>query len=230
MKNRQNHIEGIDAAIFDLDGTLIDSMWMWYKIDVEFLGQFGQEVPDDLQDQLEGMSFTETAHYFKERFPFLPFSAEQLKTIWNQMAYDIYAHEVTLKPGVREYLSYLKENGIKTGVATSNSRELVTVALKNLEVDHYFDSIRTACEVKQGKPAPDIYLLVAQDLGVKPEHCMIFEDVPAGILAGARAGMKTYAVSDAYSEYLLEEKKKLADTYIENYFELLPEKKEREEA
>ena len=223
---RGNSIEGIEAAIFDLDGTLVDSMWMWYKIDEEFLGQFGVAVPEDLQDCLEGMSFTETAAYFKERFPFLPFSIEQLKNIWNRMAYDKYAHEVPLKPGVLEYLQYLKANGIKTGVATSNSKELVTVTLENLHVIQYFDSIRTACEVEKGKPSPDIYLLVAKDLEVEPEKCIIFEDVPAGILAGSRAGMKTYAVADTYSEYLLEEKKRLADTYIEDYFELLPQSKE----
>lgn len=223
--------DNIQAVIFDLDGTLVDSMWTWYEVDVDFLGQFGASVPEDLQDELEGMSFTETARYFKKRFPFLPYSVEQLKDIWNRMAYDIYANRVPLKPGVREYLIYLKEKGIKTGVATSNSKELVTVVLKNLKVDQYFDSIRTACEVEKGKPAPDIYLLVAKDLDVKPEECLIFEDVPAGIMAGANAGMRTCAVADQSSVYLMEEKKRLADAYIEDYFELLPENKlEREEA
>lgn len=222
MRRTKNSLDGIQAAIFDLDGTLVDSMWMWYRIDQEFLGQFGCPVPDDLQDSLEGMSFTETAVYFKERFSFLPFSVEQLKDIWNHMAYDKYAREVPLKPGVLEYLSYLRARGIKTGVATSNSRELVTVTLRSLLVEDYFDSVRTACEVEKGKPAPDIYLLVAGDLGVDPENCIIFEDVPAGILAGQRAGMRTCAVADPSSAHLAEEKRKLADFYIEDYYELLP--------
>lgn len=222
LRKGKDSMGEMQAVIFDLDGTLVDSMWMWDKIDEEFLGQFGAEVPADMQDEMEGMSFTETACYFKERFPFLPFSVDQLKDIWNEMAYDKYAHEVPLKPGVLEYLKYLKENGIKTGIATSNSQELVTVAIKSLGVEQYFDSIHTACEVEKGKPAPDIYLLVAKDLGVDPKHCMVFEDVPAGIMAGQRAGMKTYAVADASSEYLKEEKMKLADAYIEDYFEMLP--------
>ena len=222
MKEKKKSLDGIEAVIFDLDGTLVDSMWTWYKIDVDFLGQFGATVPDDLQDALEGMSFTETAVYFKQRFSFLPYSVEQLKEIWNQMAYDVYANEVPLKPGILEYLKYLKEQGIKTGVATSNSRELVTVTLKNLGVYDYFDSIRTACEVEKGKPAPDIYLLVAEDLQVNPEKCMIFEDVPAGILAGKNAGMTAYAIADESSKHLEEEKRKLADYYIEDYYELLP--------
>lgn len=222
LKKGQDHTDEIQAVIFDLDGTVVDSMWMWDKIDEEFLGQFGSEVPTDMQEAIEGMSFTETACYFKERFKFLPFSVEQLKEIWNEMAYDKYANEVPLKPGVLEYLKYLKENGIKTGIASSNSKELVMTAIQNLGVEQYFDSVHTACEVEKGKPAPDIYLLVAKDLGIDPCHCMVFEDVPAGIMAGNSAGMKTYAVADVYSENLKEQKKELADAYIETYFEMLP--------
>lgn len=212
----------IQAAIFDLDGTLIDSMWMWYRIDEEFLGQFGAEVPDDLQKSIEGMSFTETAEYFKQRFPFLPYSVEQLKTIWNEMAYDKYAHEVTTKPGLVEYLQFLKEKGIKTGVATSNSRELAELALRNQNILEYFDSIRTSCEVEHGKPAPDIYLRVAKDLQVNPANCLAFEDVPAGLMAGNRAGMCTCAVADEFSAHMIEEKKKLAAYWVEDYKDMMP--------
>ena len=214
-----NHV---DAAIFDLDGTLIDSMWMWYKIDEEFLGQFGAPVPVDLQKAIEGMSFTETAEYFKERFRFLPYSVEQLKTIWNQMAYDKYAHEVTTKPGLVEFLTFLKGKAIRTGVATSNSRELVEVALENLGIRSFFDSIRTACEVEHGKPAPDIYLLVAEDLKARPEKCLVFEDVPAGIMAGNNAGMHTFAVADEFSAHMQKEKMQLAESWVEDYSNLLP--------
>ncbi len=212
----------VDAVIFDLDGTLIDSMWMWRKIDEEFLGQFGCPVPDDYQKAIEGMSFTETAEYTKNRFKFLPYSVEQLKTIWNQMAYDKYAHEVTTKPGLLSYLTFLKEKGIKTGIATSNSRKLAEAALQGLKIEQYFDSIRTSCEVEQGKPAPDIYLLVAKDLDARPEHCLVFEDVPAGLMAGNRAGMKTFAVADRFSAHMEQEKRELAQRWVEDYTEMLP--------
>lgn len=212
----------IDAVIFDLDGTLIDSMWMWYKIDEEFLGQFGCPVPADLQKSIEGMSFTETAQYFKERFSFLPYSVEQLKNIWNQMAYDKYAHEVTVKPGLLPYLTFLKEKGIKIGIATSNSRELAEAALTNLGIDQYFDSIRTSCEVEHGKPAPDIYLLVADDLEANKERCLVFEDVPAGIMAGNSAGMRTFAVADDFSMHMEEEKRQLAEGWVDDYRTMIP--------
>ena len=213
--------DNIDAAIFDLDGTLIDSMWMWYRIDEEFLGQFGCPVPADLQKSIEGMSFTETAEYFKNRFTFLPYSVEQLKTIWNQMAYDKYSREVTTKPGLMEYLKFLKQKGIKTGIATSNSRELAEAAVKNLGLMPYFDSIRTSCEVEKGKPAPDIYLLVAKDLGARPANTLVFEDVPAGLMAGNSAGMITCAVADEFSAHMENEKRELSKIWLDNYTDII---------
>ena len=81
--------------------------------------------------------------------------------------------------------------------------------------------VATACEVAAGKPAPDIYLNVAGRLQVDPQDCVVFEDVPAGIQAGKRAGMTVFAVEDAFSLDMKEEKKQLADYYIRDYFELL---------
>ena len=77
------------AVLFDLDGTLVDSMWMWPQIDVEFLGRFGYDCPGDLERAVEGMSFSETAAYFKERFS-LPMTLEEIKECWSQMAMDKY--------------------------------------------------------------------------------------------------------------------------------------------
>ena len=203
-------LEGIKAVIFDLDGTLIDSMWMWKAIDIEYLGRYGYECPDTLQREIEGMSFTETANYFKDKFQ-LPDSIQQIKDDWNAMALDKYQHEVSMKTGMLDFLKELKLKGIKTGIATSNSKELVETVIESLKIGEYFDEIHTSCEVAKGKPAPDIYLLVAECLGVKPEECLVFEDVPLGIMAGKNAGMKVCAVADDYSKAMAEEKKRLAD-------------------
>ena len=97
-------MDGIEAVIFDLDGSLVDSMWIWKDIDIEYLGRFGLEPPVGLQSEIEGMSFSETAGYFKERFR-LPDSVEKIKEDWNRMAWDKYMSQVPLKEGVREYLS-----------------------------------------------------------------------------------------------------------------------------
>ena len=212
-------LNGIQAVIFDLDGTLVDSMWMWKAIDIEYLSRFGIELPDDLQREIEGMSFSETAEYFKTRFQLEP-SIEEIKATWNEMAYEKYSSEVPLKEGVLEFLLFLKSQGIKTGIATSNSRELASAALRGLAVEQYFDAIHTSCEVAKGKPSPDIYLYVADKLGVSPEHCLVFEDIPQGIMAGKNAGMKVCAVWDEFSVPFEEEKKQLSDYFIQSYKEV----------
>ncbi len=209
-------LRDIEAVIFDLDGSLVDSMWMWYDIDVEYLGRFGLECPEGLQSDIEGIGFHELAIYFKERFG-LPDSVEQIKQDWNDMAWDKYLHEVPLKEGAYEFLCYCKENGIRLGIATSNSRDLVESVAKVHGFDNFFDCIMTCCEVPRSKPAPDIYLAVAKRLGADPAKCLVFEDIVPGIMAGKSAGMRVCAVEDAYSAYQREEKKKLADYYIEDF-------------
>ena len=209
----------IIAVIFDLDGSLVDSMWMWREIDIEYLGRFGITLPEDLQSKIEGMSFHETALYFKEHFE-IPDSIEKMKDDWNKMAWDKYMNEVPLKPGSPQFLAECKKRGIKLGIATSNSRELVEniAAVHNLH--DYFSCIMTGCDVLHGKPAPDIYLKVSECLETAPENCLVFEDIVPGIMAGKRAGMRVCAVEDPYSAHARDAKKELADYYIDDYYDL----------
>ena len=213
-------LDGIEAAIFDLDGTLIDSMWMWRQIDVEYLAQFGIPLPDDLQETIEGWSFNETAKYFQERFGITD-DINVIKAEWNAMAYDFYQNKVQLKPGVTEFLKELKKRGIRCGIATSNSNELVAAVLRNLKVREYFEEIHTACEVEHGKPFPDIYLLVSRKLGVEPSKCLVFEDILPGIEAGKAAGMKVCAVYDEYSHKELAVKIARSDYYFRGFDEIM---------
>lgn len=219
MKKSGMSLENIDAVIFDLDGSLVDSMWIWTQIDIDYLGRFGLELPSDLQSEIEGMSFDETACYFKERFE-LPDSLEKMKADWNEMAWDMYSHHVPLKEGAELFLDFCKDNHIKLGIATSNSRQLVD----NISTVHgfhkYFTSIVTGCEVKKGKPSPDIYFAVAKELNVEPKRCLVFEDIIPGIQAGKSAGMNVCAVEDLYSAYQRDEKAMLADYYIEDFNDL----------
>lgn len=209
-----------EAVLFDLDGTLVDSMWMWKEIDIEFLGRFGYDCPDDLQREIEGMSFSETAAYFKKRF-MISMSLDEIKACWVQMSIDKYRKEVPLKRGVLEFLQYCKKNGIRAGIATSNGRDMVDAVIESLKIGQYFQVVATACEVENGKPEPDIYLEVARRLSVAPESCLVFEDIPAGIMAGKRAGMTVLAVDDEFSRDLDREKKELADGFIRDYLELI---------
>lgn len=208
------------AVLFDLDGTLVDSMWVWRNIDIDFLSAIGQELPADLQKCIEGMSFTETAEYFKKRFS-IDDDVEDIKKKWNQMAYDKYTSEVKLKKGAKEFLARLKSDGIRIGIASSNSVILIEGALKAEGVLEYFDAITTGCEAGAGKPAPDIYLLAAKKVGIAPSECLVFEDIPMGIMAGNSAGMTTVAVEDDYSHGMRKEKERLAKYFIEDYTEIV---------
>ena len=208
------------AVIFDLDGTLTDSMWVWTDIDRDFFAARGMEMPDALQEDIEGMSFSETAAYFVETFS-LPETVDELKEVWNGMAMEKYANVLPLKPGAMEFLQYLKQQGIKMGISTSNSNLLLDVFLKARKLDGYIDAVTTGCDVCKGKPAPDVYLKTAEKLGVDPADCLVFEDIPMGIMAGKSAGMKVCAIEDDYSANLVEQKKELADYYISDYRQIM---------
>ena len=214
-------LAGKKTFLFDLDGTLVDSMWMWGAIDVEYLGKFGLTCPPDLQKAIEGMSFSETAAYFKKRFA-LEASLEEIKADWISMSIEKYRSQVPPKPGTEAFLSWAAKQNIKMAVCTSNGREMVDAVLSSLNLARYFDCIITGCEVAAGKPSPDIYLEAARRMKVSPEECAVFEDVPAGILAGKRAGMEVFAVEDEYSLGMEEEKRALSDFYIRDYRELTP--------
>ena len=212
-------INELDAVIFDLDGTLFDSMGMWRQIDIEFLAQFGIALPEDLQDCIEGMSFSETAVYFKERFD-LPWSLDEIKDCWNRMALYKYGHEVQLKPGAGDFVRKLKEAGVPMAIASSNSRELINAVLENHNMCADFDAVVISCEVPKGKPAPDVFLLAAKRVGADPVRCIVFEDIVPGIIGGKAAGMSVCAVEDDFSIPYREEKKRLADDYIYDYNEI----------
>ena len=197
---RHEMLKNIGAVIFDMDGSLVDSMWMWRAIDIEYLGRYGIPLPENLQSEIEGMSFGETALYFKEHFP-IPDSLEEIKQTWNRMAWDKYIYEVPLKKGIPEFLNGCRTHGIRLGIATSNSRELVENVAATHQLREYFTSIVTGSDVERGKPAPDIYLEAAGQLGILPSECLVFEDIVAGIQAGKNAGMRVCAVEDAYSAH-----------------------------
>lgn len=213
-------LENVKAMLFDLDGTLIDSVGLWHQIDKEYLQSFGISIPPDLKPKIEGMCFKDTAQYIKNRFS-LPVSCEQMIDDWNQMAYEKYRNEIKFKPGVEQFLTEVKKRGIKLGIATSNSSNLLFAVGKSLCFDRFFDIYVTGCDAKKSKPDPEVYLQAAAKLSANTSECLVFEDTVSGIMAGKSAGMKVCGVFDIYSDYATEKKKELADFFINSFEELI---------
>lgn len=214
-------LDNIKAAIFDMDGTLIDSMWVWEKIDIEYLASKGFDVPPDLRNIIEPMTFIECASYFKKAFN-IAGSVEDIMQDWNDMAYEKYSSEVKLKPTAFELLKLLKAQNIKIGLATSNYMPLIEAVLKHNNVFDYFDCITTTDEVDRGKNYPDIYLYAAEKLDAKPSECVVFEDILAAVMGAKAAEMKVIAVYDSYSKHQKKDLQKIADKYIMNFDEIIP--------
>lgn len=198
------------ACIFDLDGTLLDSTGMWARIDVEFLERRGLAAPDDYVDAVASLSFPEAAAYTKQRFA-LPESAEALMAEWNDMCADFYANRVEMKPGAREYLSVLREKGVRLAVATSLPEALYRPALRRHGIEDWFAVTCSADEVGCGKTRPDLFLLAAERLGAEPGECTVFEDIPEAVRSAKSIGMRVYGVYDEASSAYWEEIRRTAD-------------------
>lgn len=187
------------SYIFDLDGTLLDSMKVWEQIDVDFLTKRGIEVPSDYINAICSRSFPEAAKYTIDRFG-LSESTDALLREWNSMAIYAYGHTVSLKPYAKEYLYTLKRRGTNLGIATSLPAVLYEPALRNHGIMRLFDVICSTDEVGYGKTKPDVFLLAASKLGTDPKDCMVFEDILQAILSAKLAGMTVYGVYDESSK------------------------------
>ncbi len=208
------------AVIFDLDGTLIDSMGLWRQVDRDFLHKRGIAVPRDLFHHLPaGNSFIQTAQYFIDRFG-LSDSVESVMAEWTRMVGWHYANAVKLKPGAGKLVEKLHRAQVPIGLGTSNSRELAETVLVHCGIWHYFVSVVTGDMQLLGKPWPDIYLQGAQELNLEPAEIIVVEDTLTGIQAAKAAGMRAVAIHDPDSEEFHAQIRERADAFVHNYKEL----------
>ncbi|MGM0378652.1 MAG: HAD family hydrolase [Bacillota bacterium] len=212
-------LEKYKGIIFDLDGTLIDSLDVWTEIDKAFFKKRNIIVDRDLYPEVKGKSYTETVEYLKKTFD-LKKSIENLKEERNILAQEFYK-KVKLKRNVLKLLDYLKDNNKKIGLATSNSRHLANTALNNLQIKKYFNVLVTSCDVNKGKPSPDVFLKTAKELNLNPSECIVFEDSIDGVKAAKSANIDVIAVYDKKQEKYKKELMNLANYYIRNYNELI---------
>ena len=212
----------IKAAIFDFDGTLVDSMYVWSKVDKEFLEARNIEVTDEYTDKMRSMFFETAAAYTKKVYD-LPDSTDEIMQEWLDMAHYEYANNVRAKSGAASFIRLLKERGIKIGMATSNNPYLLRPCLENNRMNELFDCVCYTSQVGMNKSNPDIYLFTAKTLGVKPEQCIVFEDIPEGIISSSSVGMKTAAVYDESNEQFVELLKEKSDIFVYSYTQLIDE-------
>ena len=185
------------AALFDLDGTLLDSLGVWRRVDAEFFAARGIEYsPEEYSHAVQGMSFSEAAEYTVRRYG-LAEDPAAVAAEWTRLSAEEYARRVPLKAGARAYLRMLKRAGVKLAVTTANRPELFMPALEQGGVAELFDCFCTCGEIGDvNKRGGELFLLAARKLGVDPADCAVFEDVPDGILGAKAAGMRAYAVLD----------------------------------
>ncbi|MBR2970788.1 MAG: HAD family phosphatase [Clostridia bacterium] len=189
-------MENIKGVIFDLDGTLFDSLWVWEEVDRRFLGKRGFEVPPDYSLAISAMSYRETAEYTIRRFG-LNEQPEQLMREWLDLAREMYAGEVKFKDGAIEFLHALKKRGLKLGIATSSTADLYMPLLKNTDTYPLFSTIMDTSGMR-GKDYPDVYLAAARAMGLQPHECVVFEDVETGLKSAKQGGFVTVAIVDKH--------------------------------
>jgi len=204
------------AYIFDLDGTLLDSLDVWHQVDIDFLRKRGISVPSDYANAISSMSFDEAAAYTIQRFE-LSDSVDGLKQEWIGMAEYAYGNTVRMKLYAKEYITMLKSRGEKLAIATSLFSNLLESALNNHGIYNYFDVICTTEEAGCGKSRPDVFLLTAKKLGVLPGDCIVFEDILEAVKSAKSIGMTVCGVYDKSSQTDWEQIKKNADYSIYDF-------------
>ena len=213
-------MKNFKCAVFDLDGTLLDSNDVWHQVDVEFFAERGLELPKDYAKIISPMGFKGAAHYTIEKYN-LNETPEQVMTRWHRMAQEKFANSVSLKPYAKEYLEFLKKNGVTLCIATASNEDLFVPSLENNGVFHLFDSITTIQEVSRGKGFPDIYLKAAEKNGFQPSDCVVYEDIYEGVRGAKSGGFYTVAVYDKSSKDDEEIIRQLSDEYVYSFSELM---------
>ncbi len=210
----------VEGVIFDLDGTLLDSTWVWTQIDIDFLGKYGFSVPEDYPKAIMSMGFEDVAVYTIERFG-IKATKEEVMAEWNAMACEAYSHKVELKPGTKELLEWLKEKKIPAGVATSNAAALFEPCLRNRGIYDLFRSFTETGDVKRGKEYPDVYIKAANKMGVRPENCLVVEDIIPALSGARKGGFITVGIREKRWNYPLEEFQASCDYVVNEIHEVI---------
>lgn len=201
-------------CIFDMDGTLVDSMGHWKNLEYEFLEAKGisEDINEVLKD-IQHMTIPAAMEYFIDRFHFEG-TVESLTEEFNALMAAHYASDVEVKPGVPAYLEKLHQQGAKMCIASATSVPLVTICLERLGLRKYFEFLLSCVDVNASKDKPDVFLEAARRLGGTPEETAVFEDSLVAATSAKSAGFHVVGIYDKYSEHNWPAIQELADELI----------------
>ena len=213
-------IKKFKGAIFDLDGTLLDSMHIWHDVDEEFFRRRNLKVTSEYIEVIKNMHLKAAAIYTKEKYG-IKESIDEIVDEWLDLCAQGYLNNVDLKDGVFEYLKMLYENGIKISFATASEKQVCEDVLKKHGIFDFFSTYAYVSEINIGKTEPDIYLLAAERMGLNAQDCIVFEDIIEGVRGAKKGGFTVCGVYDKSSAQDEDEIRAVADYYINSFKELL---------
>ena len=194
--------EGVKLLIFDLDGTLLDSMSVWHDVDKEFLGRYGYEVTPEYTDMVKRASIEDAARYTQTKYR-IPLTWQEIADTWESMVFEFYKNEVKLKDGAKEYLEEAKRLGFCLAVTTALSRKNATASLTHTGIRDLFNCVITLEDFgnKIDKSSPEIFMrakdyVSASGIVIAPEHAVVYDDVQAALKGAKSGGFLTCAVYD----------------------------------
>ena len=203
------------CAIFDFDGTLFDSMFIWDEVGEIYLHSLGLEPKPSLREDVRAMSLYQAASYVRKEYG-LSLSEEQIIEGINQTVENFYFHEVLPKPGVIDFLERMKRTGAAMCIATASDRYQIEAALQRCGMEHYFDAIFTCSEIGRGKDEPIIFQKAMENFEAERSNTIVFEDAIHAAQTAKADGFTVVAVFDS-SEKRQTEIRELADCYIEDF-------------
>ena len=211
----------IQGAVFDADGTLLDSTHMWANVGELFLSRLGLRAEPGLSAILFPMSLPDATEYLIRTYR-LTLSPQEVTDRVNTMVGEFYSTKVQLKPGVLPLLQRLQAKGVPMTVATATDRVAIEQGLAHTGIESYFRGIFTCTEVGIGKEAPDVYLAAAERMGTSPEVTWVFEDALHGVETAKAAGFRVVAVYDPVSARHQDALRQMADVYLKDLRDLDP--------
>ena len=208
------------VALFDIDGTLLDSAALWEDVPERYMAQRGIAVEEQIDGIISKMGFSRSARYLQERY--IPNEdPHAVMDAFCAIAAEKYRNGVKEKPAAVAYLNHLCEKGVPCAAVTSNMRDIVLPALEKLHMLESLDSVTSIYYIGMDKHSPKLFQFMAEKLGVAAEACVVFEDTLFAAESTKRAGMCVIGVYDRCADALWNQLCETADRSIFSYEELI---------